>query len=437
MVDKGVVKTIIYSLHKEILGSKLIERAISFEAGMCYVLVGIRRAGKSYLMMQDIQQRIGRGEMAIEDCLFVNFEDERLAGIEASELNVLIDCYQELFGDKKPWIYLDEIQNVPGWEKFVRRLADQKFRVMVSGSNAKMLSREVATTLGGRYVVREVFPFSYDEYLKYYGIELSDNWAFQPSCRLEVVRRFSDYFYYGGFAEMFPLTGKREWINGLYQKILLGDIVARHSIRGERSIRLLARKVAENVMQPTSLSRFMNIIRSTGDKMSLPTLKDYLQLMEENYLIFSLLNFASSISEQETTKKRYYIDNGLLNNFMYKGEARLLENICAVHLFKHYHNADDPQLFFYNRNVEVDFYIPQEGWAVQVSYDVAEDMTFEREVDALVVLNKHFPLKRAEIVTWDFETRILRDGLSIDVVPVWKWILGEWGVGEESKRVSN
>lgn len=423
MIDKGVVKTIINGIHKDILNSRLIERPMNFEANVCYVLVGIRRAGKSYLMMQDIQQRIGRGEIKVEDCLFVNFEDERLADIEASELNVLIECYQELFGEKKPWVYLDEIQNVPGWEKFVRRLADQKYRVMVTGSNAKMLSREVATTLGGRYVVREVFPFSYLEYLKYHGIELSENWEYQPSCKIEVVRRFDDYFYYGGFAEMFPLIGKREWINGLYQKILLGDIVARHAIRGDRSIRMLARKVAENVMQPTSLSRYMNIIRSTGDKMSLPTLKDYIQLMEENYLIFSLLNFASPISEQETTKKRYYIDNGLLNNFMYKGESRLLENICAIHLFKQYHNADDPQLFFYNRNVEVDFYIPQECWGIQVSFDVSDENTFERELEALVVLNKHFPLKRAEIVTWDSEKRINRDGLNIDVVPVWKWML--------------
>lgn len=422
MVDKGVVKTIINGLHKEIASTKLIERPMAFETDACYVLVGIRRAGKSYLMMQDILQRIESGEITIDDCLFVNFEDERLAGIEASELNTIIDCYQELFGDKKPWVYLDEIQNVPGWEKFVRRLADQKFRVMVTGSNAKMLSREVATTLGGRYVVREVFPFSYTEYLKYHGIELTKNWEFQSSLRLEVVRRFCDYFYYGGFAEMFSLNGKREWINGLYQKILLGDIVARHAIRGDRSIRLLARKVADNVMQPTSLSRFMNIVRSSGDKMSMPTLKDYLQLMEENYLIFSLLNYASPISEQETTKKRYYIDNGLLNNFMYKGEARLLENLCAIHLFKQYHDAEDPQLFFYNRNVEVDFYIPQEGWGVQVSYDIADDATLEREVAALVVLNKLHSLKRAEIVTWDHEERISRDGLDIDIIPVWKWI---------------
>lgn len=423
MVDRGIVKTIINSYHKEICESQLINRPIEFEDNVSYVLVGIRRAGKSYLMMQDVKQRISQGIIGIEDCLYVNFEDERLSDIQAAELNILIECYQELFGNKKPYIYLDEIQNISGWEKFVRRLADQKYRVMVTGSNAKMLSREVATTLGGRYVIREVFPFSYHEFLKYKGVTIPKDWEFKADIKIDIIRHFSEYFYFGGFAEMFSLIGKREWINGLYQKILLGDIVARHAIRGDRSIRLLAKKVAENVMQPTSLSRLLNIIKSSGDKISLPTLKDYIQYMEENYLVFPLLNYASPITAQETTKKRYFIDNGLLNNFLYKGEARLLENICAIHLLQKYNNTDDPQLFFYNRNVEVDFFIPHLGLAVQASYDISDTNTLEREVSALVALNKISELNHAQIVTWDNESQMVSDGLEIEIIPVWKWLL--------------
>ena len=194
-MDKNIIKSVIGSLHKEIRETQLVNRPMTFESNVCYVLVGIRRAGKSYLMMQDIQQRIRQGEMTLEDCLYINFEDERLEGIQAAGLNVLIECYQEMFGAKKPWVYLDEIQNIAGWEKFVRRLADQKYRVMVTGSNARMLSKEVATTLGGRYVVREVFPFSYAEYLTYQGIHLSANWEYDPDTRLEVIRRMDDYFY--------------------------------------------------------------------------------------------------------------------------------------------------------------------------------------------------------------------------------------------------
>lgn len=422
-MDKNIIKSVISSLHKQIRETSLIERPMKFEQNVSYVLVGIRRAGKSYLMIQDIKQRIARSEIQLEDCLYINFEDERLDGLSASELQLLIDCYQEMFGPQKPLVYLDEIQNITGWEKFVRRLADQKYRVMVTGSNARMLSKEVATTLGGRYIIREIYPFSYSEYLTYHGITLQKNWEYNPDIKLEVIRRFDDYFYNGGFAEMFPLVNKREWINSLYQKILLGDIIARHAIRGDRSIRLLARKVAENVMQPTSLSRFIHIIKSSGESISMPTLKDYLQYMEDNYLSFSLLNYASPISEQETIKKRYYMDNGLLNNFLFRGETKLLENLCAIHLLKKYSNADEPQLFFYNRNIEVDFYIPDEKLAIQASFDMSETETWEREISALVALHKVFPLQRAQIVTRDTELQTEHAGLSIEVIPIWKWLL--------------
>lgn len=422
-MDKNIIKSVISSLHKQIRETSLIERPMKFEQNVSYVLVGIRRAGKSYLMIQDIKQRIARSEIQLEDCLYINFEDERLDGLSASELQLLIDCYQEMFGPQKPLVYLDEIQNITGWEKFVRRLADQKYRVMVTGSNARMLSKEVATTLGGRYIIREIYPFSYSEYLTYHGITLQKNWEYNPDIKLEVIRRFDDYFYNGGFAEMFPLVNKREWINSLYQKILLGDIVARHAIRGDRSIRLLARKVAENVMQPTSLSRFIHIIKSSGESISMPTLKDYLQYMEDNYLSFSLLNYASPISEQETIKKRYYMDNGLLNNFLFRGETNLLENLCAIHLLKKYSNADEPQLFFYNRNIEVDFYIPDEKLAIQASFDMSETETWERKISALVALHKVFPLQRAQIVTRDTELQTEHAGLSIEVIPIWKWLL--------------
>ena len=154
----------------------------------------------------------------------------------------------------------------------------------------------------------------------------------------------------------------------------------------------------------------------------MPTLKDYLQYMEDNYLTFSLLNYASPMSEQETIKKRYYMDNGLLNNFLYKGETKLLENLCAIHLLKKYSNTDEPQLFFYNRNIEVDFYIPQEGMAIQASFDINDIETREREVSALVALNKAFPLQKALIITRDTETQIKYDDLNIEVIPIWKWI---------------
>ena len=160
-MEKRIIKAIIAERQKEIREIQLIERPIQFEENMNYVLVGIRRAGKSYQMYQDIQNRIKMGKAEIEDCLYINFEDERIALLEASELGLLLECYSEMFGNRKPLIYLDEIQNIVGWEKFARRLADSKYRVFITGSNASMLSRDIATTLGGRYIVREIFPFSF------------------------------------------------------------------------------------------------------------------------------------------------------------------------------------------------------------------------------------------------------------------------------------
>ncbi len=425
-MDKQVIKTIIGEKQHEIGRTRLIQRPVEFEALVNYVLVGIRRAGKSFLMIQDMQTRIGKGEISVEDCLYINFEDERLDGIRSAELGLLLDCYAEMFGLKKPCVYLDEIQLVDGWEKFARRLTDQKYRVMVTGSNAKMLSAEIATTLGGRYIIREVYPFSYEEYLEYHDIKLGVNWRYEPETRLEVIRRFEEYFHFGGFAEAFPIVGKREWINSLYQKILMGDIVARNGIRNDRSIRLLARKVAESVMQPSALSRLQHIIKSTGETISIPTLKDYLQYMESCYLIFAIPNFVSPVTDQETIKKRYYYDNGLLNNFLFNGETKLLENICAIHLAKKFPNTDEIRLFYYNRNIEVDFYVPETGLAVQASYNISDSDTRCREINALVQLNKAFPLQRALIVTRDQEEHLSEGGLDIEVIPVWKWLLESW-----------
>lgn len=424
-MDKQVIKKIINERHKEVRERQLVERPQLFERRMNYVLVGIRRAGKSCLMIQEMQQRIAAGEINVEDCLYINFEDERIRYMPATELGLILDCYAEMFGDHKPLVYLDEIQVIDGWEQFVRRLSDQQYRVMVTGSNARMLSSEIATTLGGRFIIREVFPFSFQEYMAYRGIKLEKNWQYDSIKLHEIVRQMDKYFYSGGFAESFDLIDKREWLNSLYQKILMGDIVARHGIRNTRSIRLLAKKLADSVMQPTALSRLQHIVKSTGEKIGLATVKDYLEYFEETYLTFSLPNFVSPITEQETIKKRYYIDNGLLNNFLFNGETKLLENMCAIHLMKQYSNTDELRLFYYSRNIEVDFYVPEVGLAVQASYDIQNDETRAREVSALVALNKAFPLNRAVIVTYDFEERITEGSLLIEVIPIWKWLLEE------------
>ena len=423
-MDKQIIKTVIAEKQQQIGKTKLLQRAGHFDEHACYVLVGIRRSGKSYTLYQDMQAKLSAGKATLEDFLYINFEDERLASIKSEELGLLLDAYWEMYDQKHPLIYLDEIQNITGWEKFARRLAEEKRHVMITGSNAKMLSREITSTLGGSYIQRNIYPFSFEEYMNYYGIQLDKNWEFQPDKRLTVLRHFNEYFYRGGFAESFDKTDKREWLTSLYQKILMGDIVERNKIRNPRIFRLLARKLADSVMQPTTLKRLEHIIKSTGDSISPTVLKDYLDYMEDAYLIFSIPNLVSPLTEQQTIVKRYFADNGILNLFLTGGETKLLENIVAIHLNKLYHNtAEELRLFYYNKGVEIDFCIPEVNIAIQVSYSINDLDTYEREVGGLVKFLKAYKQYQGIIITWDTERQITEDGITVEAIPAWKWLL--------------
>ena len=423
-MDKQIIKTIIGEKQQELKGLELLSRDNQFEENTSYVLLGIRRAGKSYTLYQDIQRHIASGKRKIEDVLYVNFEDERIAPIKSEELGDIITAYQEMYDQKPPLVYLDEIQNVTGWEKFARRLTESKYRVMITGSNAKMLSREIASTLGGSYIARDIYPFSFEEYLQYHGMTIDKNWHYQPDTRLKVFRHFNDYFYYGGFAESFDKQNKREWLTSLYQKILMGDIVERNKVRNPRVLRLLARKLAESVMQPTTLKRLEHIIKSSGDSISQTILKDYLEYMEDAYLIFSIPNLVSPLTEQQTIMKRYFADNGILNNFLFQGETKLLENLVAVHLNRLYRNTkEELRLFYYNKGVEVDFCVPESKLAIQATYKMDDADTYDREVGGLIKFLKIFKDYRGMIVSWDTEKSIQEDGIMIEVVPIWKWLL--------------
>ena len=423
-MDKQLIKNIIVEKQQQISRVELLQRAELFDEKACYVLIGIRRAGKSYTLYQDIQSKLSDGRAKAEDFLYINFEDERLASIQADELGLLLDAYREMYEQKHPFIYLDEVQNISGWEKFARRLAEEKHRVMITGSNAKMLSREIASSLGGSYMQRNIYPFSFKEYVNYCGVDLNRNWEFNSETRLAVVRRFAEYFRQGGFAESFDKADKREWLTSLYQKILMGDIVERNKIRNPRIFRLLARKLAESVMQPTTLKRLEHIIKSTGDSISPTVLKDYLDYMEDAFLIFSIPNLVSPLSEQQTIVKRYFADNGILSLFLMDGETKLLENIVAIHLHKQYSNtADELRLFYYSKGVEVDFCIPETNTAIQVSYSLDDSTTYEREVGGLVRFLKNYKQYHGIIVSLDTERQIIEDGVTIEVVPIWKWLL--------------
>lgn len=433
---KEHLKRIIVSTQRALPSRHLTERMMTFGGTTNYVLVGLRRAGKSCMLYQDIARRVSAGECAAEDVLFVNFEDERLGGMQGSELGQLLEAYAELYPARRPIVYLDEIQNVAGWEKFARRLADTGYRVMITGSNARMLSREIATTLGGRYIPRQVHPFTFGEYLRFHGIRLPQQWEYDMQVCGEIAARFDTYFHEGGIAEAFLQWDRREYLSALYQKVLLGDIVERNRVRNARVFRLLARKLAGSVMQPTSLSRLQNLLKSAGDPIGLPVLKDYLEYMEDAFLTFSVPNLVSPLTERETLKKRYLVDNGLLNLLLTDGETKLLENMVAVVLRQRYGSRsldDEPQVFYYQRGVEVDFCVPAAQLAIQVCYNLADPVTREREVSSLAKFLHANPSYEGLILTYGHEEQLAIGGRTVPVLPLWKWLCRtEEGLTEKS-----
>ena len=297
-MDKELIKLIIGENQEFVQNIKYMQRPFKFEDKGNYVFLGIRRAGKSYLMYQRIHELLAAGHQ-IEEFLYINFEDERFTGLKSGELDDIKRAYEETF-PYQPIFFLDEIQIVPGWEKFVRRLADKGYHVYVTGSNAQMLSNEIATTLGGRFLIQQVYPFSFEEFLSMHEIYLKPNWLYSPSTRNEVIRTFDTYFYNGGFPELRMFEDKRSWLSGLYQKIFFGDLVARYALRNTDSMRLLIKKLAESVMQPSSYNRLKNIVSSAGESIGVKTIIDYVGYLKQTWLIFSIENYAARFAERET-----------------------------------------------------------------------------------------------------------------------------------------
>lgn len=395
----------------------LIQRDIQLSNDVSYVLVGLRRAGKSYLLYQQVQKLRSEGH-SVEEILYFNFEDDRLSGMTLQELDTLKVCYEEMYSHR-PIFFLDEIQNITGWEHFARRLADQKYRVYITGSNARMLSMEIAGTLGGRYMIQNVFPYSFKEYLTASGITLQPNWFYSPQ-RNDVVRMFDTYFHYGGLPEVQPIDTimKRQWINNLYNKIFFGDILARFNIRNNIALKTLIRKLAESVKQPSSLTRMANIVSSTGVKTHVETINDYLQYAEDSCLIFSIENYAAKIVEKISTRKYYFVDNGLLNLFLFDPDTSLLENIVAIRLHSMYSDV-----CFFHDGFEVDFFLWEHSTAIQVCDSLADTETRKREIGGLVKLSKRHDVHRLVIITKDESNTIDTDGLMIEVIPIWLWLL--------------
>ena len=423
MIEKETIKEILLENRKEIESQQVVHRNIEKEDFANYVLIGVRRAGKSFMLYQQIQDNLKKG-ITWDSMLYINFEDERLIGMTAQELNLILEVHG-MMSAQRPILFLDEIQNIEGWDKFARRLADNKYRVYITGSNAKMLSSDVATTLGGRYITKHILPYSFSEYLSANNIPYDDMNIATTSGRADVQRYFAEYFRFGGFPEGAQLASKRDYLNSVYQKIYIGDIATRNKIGNLFSLRILFRKMAESVKQPTSFTRLSNIIASTGAKLGKATIINYIEYSKDAFLIYPIKNIADNLTNRETNPKYYFVDNGIISILALDIDTSLLENMVAMELIRRY--GIDERVFFYNRNIEVDFYIPDAALAIQVSYNPHKtDETWQRESTALIKFTKVLDCQRLLILSYDTEETVEVNGKTIEVMPVWKWLIQDF-----------
>lgn len=378
-----------------------------------FVIVGPRRAGKTYFLYQEMERLIKTGKK-IQDFIYLNFENEKLSEIKSSQLGLIIDAYQELYDEKKPVVFLDEIQNVTGWEKFVRRINEEGYQVYVTGSNSKLLSREIATSLRGRDYQIQVLPLSFKEFINFRGIELNKNWEFDES-KNKVKRLFGEYFRLSGFPEI-VLENKIDFIDEYFKTMLYRDIIERYKVKNTDLLRLQMKYITRQYAQEYSINKFNNFAKSNGYSSSTSVVQKYSRMLEEiNFCFFISVKQKSFKKESSYLKKTYVADQGFINYYnSEKDNGRILENIIFLELMRREKN----EINYYKNGFECDF-ITKDA-CIQVCYQITEENK-KREITGLKEAQQKFKKKKELIITYDQE--IETEGKI--TTPAWKWLLEE------------
>lgn len=417
-MNKSLLKTVIFDQHEVIKETLIVEREYEFDLNLNYVLVGLRRAGKSTLLYKIVKDLISKGTKW-EQIIYINFEDDRLEGFTKEDFDNLLIVQSEL-SDKKGWFFFDEIQNIDGWERFARRMADSKEHVFITGSNSQMLSKEIEARLGGRYMTKYIMPYNFREFLKANSFEFKKFLATKEQGKIK--RLFELYLQQGGLPETVYIKDKREYLSNVYKKVLLGDIAYRNNIRNLNGLKFLIKKLAESVKDELSYNKLSNMLKSLGLPISKDSIIDYISYTEDACLLFPIYNFSAKFVERGTSPKYYFEDNGILNLFLVDADSRLLENLVAIMLWTNYKE----QVFYLKGTTfDIDFYVPVAGLVVQVAYSMKE-ISSNRETESIVKAAKQISgIKKAVIVTYDEEAEIKEEDLLIEVIPLWKLLLDE------------
>ena len=419
-MKKDLLKRIIFDFRNIIKNAEINKRDYVFDKNANLVVTGMRRAGKSTFLYSIARELIedGNDENRI---VFINFEDERLIDFTVSDFSDIVSVAMELT-DEKVYYFFDEIQIIPGWEKFVRRLADAKERVYVTGSNAKMLSKDIETTLGGRFMSLNIMPYSFSEYLSALGVPHTENDLLLTKGEALITRHCNEFLLTGGLPENINYTLKRDYLSSVFQKILLGDIISKNEIRHEFALKIIIKKIAEAVCTDISFSRLHSIVSGTGAAISKDKIIEYVHFSIDAYLIFPVKNYYAKLVEKESNLKYYFTDTGICNLFVTDRAGAALENSVAVALKRKY-GDEVYYLKSAKTNIDIDFWVPQTGEAVQVCYEL-NDMNLEREIKALEKLNSLCDVKvKPIIVTHCQEDEIIKGEMKIQVIPAHKFLL--------------
>jgi len=412
-------------IEKDIKNIQKREYAIPLESKKIISLIGVRRSGKSSLLFDTINQL--RKIQPKENIIYINLEDDRLYPLKLASLDTVLEAYYELYPhkkDEKIYLFLDEVQVVENWELYIRRVYDtENIQIYITGSSAKLLSTEIATSLRGRTLTYEIFPFSFKEYLEYKNININ---LYSSKSLSFINNELENYLFDGGFAETIgeDKTISRKILSDYLELIVYKDIVDRYNISNRSLLKSLNKYCFTNLATLVSFTKLYNEFKSQGFKIGKDTIFNYLSHLEDAYAIFTLPIYRNSVKEeQRNPKKVYAIDNGFKKIYDYamgEDKSKLYENIVFLHL-----RRQTKDLYYFKQNQEVDFYarIEAKEYLINVSYIIEDEKTRKRELDGLLEAMAYFKLSEAYLITKDEESVVKIENKTIFIKPLYKYLL--------------
>lgn len=388
------------------------------------IITGVRRGGKSSLMRLISNDLIEKYDILQDNILYLNFEDERFTYFDINDFEQVYEIFLELYHPVgRKYFFLDEIQNVKGWEKWLNRLYEfEDLKIFVTGSNATLLSSEIATALTGRNRQLIVYPFSFNEFLSLRNYSITEKDFYLREKRLEIKRLFDEYLKLGGFPEVLKISDNT-LLEQYLKDIIYRDVIARYSIRNIKEIKELTLFLASNIGTIQSY----NNLREMINVKSLNTIKNYLEMLENVFLFFKIDLFSFSVKKQiYNPSKIYSVDSALSNAIAFKfseNMGHIYENIVFIEL-----QRKNKEVFYWKskRGREVDFVIKSGlkiDEAIQVCFSFTDKKTRDRELESLLSAKNELNVDNLVMITEDEKGEEVIDGVTIRIIPLWKWLL--------------